>query len=104
MKWSWKMHEGHREPPPREPSSKRTQWGPHPPPDTVSELLRFISRRAHPPQSATPTGSAVSNRLRAGARDKSRFRILDRWMGAGVGPDRMQSSTGGGGRERPSAA
>jgi len=33
-----------------------------------------------PPQSTTPTGSAVSNRLRVEARDKSRFGILDRWI------------------------
>ena len=49
---------------------------------------RFNSRRARTPQSATPAGSAVSNRLRAGAQDKSRFSILDRWRGAGTGPVR----------------
>jgi hypothetical protein len=49
---------------------------------------RFNSRRARAPQSATPAGSAVSNRLRAGAQDKSRFSILDRWRGAGSGPAR----------------
>jgi len=60
---------------------------------TSSGQLRYIGRRAHPPQSATSTGSAVSNRLRVEARDKSRFGILDRWEGAGVGPDRMKSET-----------
>ena len=58
-----------------------------------SGQLRYISRRAHPPQSATSTGSAVSNRLRAEARDKSRFGILDRWEGAGIGLDRKKSET-----------
>ena len=60
---------------------------------TSSGQLRYIGRRAHPPQSATSTGSAVSNRLRVEARDKSRLGILDRWEGAGVGPDRMKSET-----------
>jgi hypothetical protein len=75
------------------PPNEQTRWDLHSPPSQMSEALRFNSRRAHPPQSATPTGSAVSNRLRARAQDKSRFCILDRWMGAGVGPDRRQPLT-----------
>lgn len=60
-------------------TKQQSQWDPHPAPAALqSEQDRFNSRRARSPQSATPTGSAVSNRLRVGAQDKSRFSILDR--------------------------
>lgn len=59
-------------------SKQQPQWDPHPASAPQSEQVRFNSRRAQSPQSATSTGSAVSNRLRAEARDKSRFSILDR--------------------------
>jgi hypothetical protein len=55
-----------------------TEVGPPPNVDSIAVEPRYISRRVRPPQSVTSTGSAVSNRLRAEARDKSRFHILDR--------------------------
>jgi hypothetical protein len=59
-------------------SKQQPQWDPHPASAPQSEQVRFNSRRAQSPQSATSTGSAASNRLRAEARDKSRFSILDK--------------------------
>jgi len=73
-------------------SSQQHQPHHHQQPSSSGQL-RYISRRAHPPQSATSTGSAVLNRLRVEARDKSRFGILDKWEGAGVGLDRKKSET-----------
>ena len=74
-------------------SKQQPQWDPHPAPAPQSEQVRFNSRRARSPQSATSTGSAVSNRLRAEARDKSRFSILDRrsWSRNRAGSNRLET-------------
>ena len=76
-------------------TQQQPQWDLHPtrPPQLhMARLDRFNSRRAHSPQSAPSTGHAVSNRLGVEAQDKSRFSILDRRMGAGVGPVRTTGS------------
>ena len=64
------------------PSLQQPQWDLHQSPvqtpDRGATSLQQPPDAPPSPQSATSAGSAVSNRLRAEARDKSRFGILDR--------------------------
>jgi hypothetical protein len=78
-----------------------TQFAPKEDPNSQDTSLQQPPAFLRIPQSVTPPGSAVSNRLRVGARDKSRFHILDRDPDrrTGVGPDRVYAETRASGRD-----
>ena len=85
------------------------QWDPRPSPAPPSEFSASTAAGRRSPQSATSTGSAVSNRLRAEARDKSRFRILDRrsWSRNRAGSEASETGAlaqAGNNRVRPSGS
>jgi hypothetical protein len=59
-------------------TNQQRTWDLHPSSNRKSGSHASTAAGRFHPQSVTPAGSAVSNRLRAEARDKSRFHILDR--------------------------